>query len=441
MKKKRIDRRSFVRQSAAVTGGLMAAPFAATAGFYTEKAPATIRLAVIGCGGRGTGATAQALNAHPDVKLVAMADAFRDRLDTSLKNIKGEIDDSGNRIDVPDNRKYTGFDAYKKAMKHADVVILTTPPGFRPIHFKEAVAQGKQIFMEKPLAVDPAGIASVLETAKEAKRKKLNVVVGLQRRYQNSYLALLKRYQDGMIGDITSAQVYWNSRGVWVRKRKPSQNEMEYQMRNWYYFNWLCGDHIVEQHIHNMDVVNWFKQDYPTHSQGMGGRMVRVGPDFGEIYDHHFVEYHYGDGVVMNSQCRHQPNTMNRVDEIITGTKGRILCRAAKIEDLDGNVLFEFDKSKENNPYQTEHDLLFDAISKGEYKFDDTYHGAHTTLTAIVGRLSTYTGQVVNQQTALESGLNIQPDNYAWDATPPVLPGDNGLYPCAIPGKTEYFKS
>lgn len=441
MKNNKIDRRKFVKQTAAVTGGLMAVPFAASAGFYAEKAPAPIRVALVGCGGRGTGAAVQALQAHADVKLVAMADAFRDRLESSLTNIKGEIDNAQSRVDVPESRKFVGFDAYEKAIKEADVVILTTPPGFRPIHFKEAVKQGKHVFMEKPVATDPAGIQSVLETAKEARQKKLNVIVGLQRRYQNSYLELLKRYQDGMIGDITSAQVYWNSRGVWVRERKPSQNEMEYQMRNWYYFNWLCGDHIVEQHIHNMDVVNWFKQDYPTHAQGMGGRTVRVGPDYGEIFDHHFVEYHYGDGVVMNSQCRHQPKTMSRVDEIITGTKGRIHFGAAKIEDLDGKVLYEFDKSKENNPYQTEHDVLFDAISKGEYKFDDTDHGAYTTLTAIVGRLATYSGQIVNQQTALQSGLSIQPEEYAWDATPPVLPGKNGLYPCAVPGETSYFNT
>lgn len=441
MKNHNIDRRRFVKRSAVAASGLMAAPFAATAGFYSEKAPAPIKIALVGCGGRGTGAAAQALHAHPDVKLVAMADAFRDRLDSSLKNIREEIENADARIDVPENRKYVGFDAYKEAMKHADVVILTTPPGFRPIHFKEAIAQDKQVFMEKPMATDPAGIVSVLQTAKEAKRKKLNVVVGLQRHYQNSYLELLKRYQDGMIGDITSAQVYWNSSGVWVRKRQPSQNEMEYQMRNWYYFNWLCGDHIVEQHIHNIDVVSWFKQDFPKHAQGMGGRTVRVGPDYGEIFDHHFVEFHYDDGVVINSQCRHQPNTLSRVDEVLTGTKGKIHCGAGRIEDHDGKVLFQYDMNNENNPYQTEHDLLFDAISKGEFKFSAAEHAAHTTLTSIIGRLATYSGQVIEHDVALNSGLNLQPEEYSWDATPPVLPGENGLYPCAVPGETSYFKA
>lgn len=441
MKTNKIDRRKFVKNSALAAGGIMAVPFASQAGFYSASAPKEIKIALVGCGGRGSGAATQALLAHDDVKLVAMADAFRDRLENSLKNIREEIENADQRIEVPESRRFVGFDAYKKAIAEADVVILATPPGFRPIHFKEAVDKGKHVFMEKPVATDPAGILSVLESAREAERKKLNVVVGLQRRYQNSYLELLKRYQDGMIGDITSAQVYWNDAGVWVHERKPSQNEMEYQMRNWYYFNWLCGDHIVEQHIHNMDVVNWFKEDYPETCQGMGGRYVRVGPQFGEIFDHHFVEYHYKDGVVMNSQCRHQPRTKSRVDEVVTGTKGKIHFGAARIEDLDGNVLYQFDKSTENNPYQTEHDVLFDAISKGEYKFKNAEYAAHTTMTAIAGRLATYSGQEINLSEARNSGLNIHPEEYTWDATPPVLPGPDGLYPAAIPGETNFFKS
>ena len=173
----------------------------------------------------------------------------------------------------------------------------------------------------------------------------------------------------------------------------------------------------------------------------MGGRYVRVGPEYGEIFDHHFVEYHYKDGVVMNSQCRHQPRTKSRVDEVVTGTKGRIHFGAARIEDLDGNVLYQFDKAKENNPYQTEHDVLFDAISKGEYKFKNAEYAAHTTMTAIAGRLATYSGQEINQSEAMNSGLDIHPEEYTWDATPPVLPGPDGLYPAAIPGETNFFKS
>ncbi|WP_236980595.1 Gfo/Idh/MocA family protein [Membranihabitans maritimus] len=438
----KVNRRKFVKSSALMAGGVMAMPMGASA-FYSGTAEEEIRVALIGCGGRGTGAAAQAMKAHPKVKLVAMADAFMDRLENSYKNLKEAMgEEADTKMEVPDSRKYAGFDAYKKAMQQADVVILTTPPGFRPIHFKEAIAQDKHVFMEKPVATDPAGIQSVIDTAQEAKSKKLNVVVGLQRRYQNSYLELMKRYQDGMVGDLTSAQVFWNSRGVWVRPRKANMNEMEYQMRNWYYFNWLCGDHIVEQHIHNIDVFNWFKDDFPKTAQGMGGRTVRVGKEYGEIFDHHFVEYTFGDGSIMNAQCRHQPGTYGRVDEVLTGTKGRIYCNQARIEDLDGNTVFQFDRGeKENNPYQTEHDLLFDAISKGEYKFANAEYAAHTTLTAIVGRLATYSGQVIDQNVALNSGMSIQPEEYSWEATPPVLPGDDGLYPCAVPGETEYFKS
>ena len=190
--------------------------------------------------------------------------------------------------------------------------------------------------MEKPVATDPAGIQRVLATAAIAKQKKLNVVVGLQRHYQNSYRELFKRKD--MIGDITSMQAWWNNDGVWVRPRKDGQTEMEYQMRNWYYFVWLCGDHITEQHIHNLDVINWFKGGYPVKAQGMGGRQVRKGKENGEIFDHHYVEFQYADGSILNSQCRHIPGTMSKVDELFIGTKGKIHCGAANITDRQGKV-------------------------------------------------------------------------------------------------------
>jgi predicted dehydrogenase len=386
----------------------------------------------------------QALLTKQNVKLVAMADAFRDRLDDCFKTLNSDdLSDwsgaKGNikaKIDVPEERKFVGFDAYQKAIPLADVVILTTPPGFRPIHFEEAVKQNKHVFMEKPVATDPAGIQRVLKAAAEAKQKKLNVVVGLQRRYQNSYLELYKR--KNLIGDITSAQAWWNNEGVWVNKRKPEQTEMEYQMRNWYYFVWLCGDHITEQHIHNLDVVNWFKGGYPVRAQGMGGREVRKGADYGEIFDHHFVEFEYADGSILNSQCRHQPKTMSRVDELLVGTKGKIQCGEGKIRDRSGKVLYGFDKKGENNPYQTEHDELFAAIAKGQYKYADAENGAYSTMTSILGRMATYSGQVVEWDKAINSGLDLQPKAYAWDAAPPVLPDKDGLYTAAVPGITQY---
>lgn len=436
------SRREFVKQTGLFAGGMMMLPNLAGANFFSGASD-VIKVALIGCGGRGTGAAMQALQSKQNVKLVAMADAFQDRLDRCYKTITSEeMSDAGAKvdlktmIDVPAERRFVGFDAYQKAIPLADVVILATPPGFRPIHFEEAVKQGKHIFMEKPVATDPAGVQKVLAAAKIAKQKKLNVVVGLQRHYQNSYRELYKRKDQ--IGDIVSAQAWWNNDGVWVNPRKAGQTEMEYQMRNWYYFNWLCGDHITEQHIHNIDVVNWFKGGYPVRAQGMGGREVRKGKDHGEIFDHHFVEFQYADGSILNSQCRHQPKTMAKVDELLVGTKGRIQAGAANIVDLKGNVLYQFDKKSENNPYQTEHDELFAAIAKGEYKFADAENGAYSTMTSILGRMATYSGQVVEWDKALNSGINLQPKAYAWDAMPAVVPGADGFYPIAVPGKTKF---
>lgn len=434
------SRRKFVKQTATLAGAMMAAPLLSNANFFSGSDDA-IKIVLIGCGGRGTGAAMQALMSKQNVQLVAMADAFRDNLDKCLSNLIKTAESSDNkaikdRITVPEERKFTGFDAYLKAIPLADVVILATPPGFRPIHFEEAIKQNKHVFMEKPVATDPAGVQKVLAAAAVAKEKKLNVVVGLQRRYQNSYRELFKRKDE--IGDIVSAQAWWDNDGVWVRPRKPGQTEMEYQMRNWYYFVWLCGDHITEQHIHNLDVINWFKDGYPVKAQGLGGRQVRKGKDHGEIFDHHYVEFEYADGSLLNSQCRHIPGTMSRVDELLVGTKGRIRCGAGRITDAKGNIIYQFDRSKENNPYQTEHDELFAAIAKGEYKFADAERGAKSTMTSILGRMATYSGQVIEWDKALNSGLDLHPKVYDFAATPPVLPNADGFYPVAIPGVTKY---
>jgi len=432
------SRRNFVKTSSLLTGGLLAAPFLSSANYFSG-ADDVIKIALIGCGGRGTGAAVQALSTKQNVRLVAMADAFKDRLEDSLKNINEALEGKKDRVQVKEENKFTGFDAYKKAIAQADVVILTTPPGFRPIHFEEAVNQNKQIFMEKPVATDPNGIQRVLKAAEIAKAKKLNVVVGLQRRYQNSYRELIKRVHDGAIGDIVSAQAWWNNDGVWVHPRQPGWTEMEYQMRNWYYFVWLCGDHITEQHIHNLDVINWAMEGYPVMAQGMGGREVRKGKDYGQIFDHHFVEFHYGNGAILNSQCRHQKGTMSKVDELLIGTKGKVFCDDARITDTKGKLIYQYDLKQENQPYQTEHDELFEAVAKGEFKFWDAERGAKSTMTSILGRLATYTGQVVDWDKAINSGLNIMPTAYDFNAQPPVLPDAAGNYPVAVPGVTKFF--
>ncbi|MBK8054840.1 MAG: Gfo/Idh/MocA family oxidoreductase [Saprospiraceae bacterium] len=432
------DRRDFIKKSTLLGSGLAISPDY----FFHSSVNDTIKVAVVGCGGRGTGAAIQALSSGKNVKLVAMADAFQNRIDDSYKHITSDdATDNGHirdKVDVPAERRFVGFDAYKKAIALCDVVILATPTGFRPAHFEEAVNAGKHVFMEKPVAVDPAGIKIVLAAAEKAKAKKLNVVVGLQRHYQTVYRELMKRHQDGIIGEIVSASAWWNNDGVWVNPRKPGMTEMEYQMRNWYYFNWLCGDHICEQHIHNIDVINWAKNAYPVKARGTGGREVRKGKDNGEIFDHHIVEFEYADGTIMNSQCRHIPGTWAKVDELAIGTKGSIKFGQGIISDHKGKVLYQHNSENDPNPYQVEHDELFDAVSKGVYRFEDATNGAHSTMISILGRMATYSGQIITVDQALASNLNIMPSTLSWDADMPVKPDVNGEYAAAIPGKTKY---
>lgn len=440
---KKTNRRNFIKTSTVLTGGavLGGLPLAQAAQSWVDD---TIKIALVGCGGRGTGAAVQALLSGQNVQLVAMADAFRHRIDEAFKNITAEdlsdvvgVEGSvKSKVNVPEERKYTGFEAYKAAIQHADVVILATPPGFRPAHFAEAVAQGKHVFMEKPVAVDAPGIRKVLEAAALAKQKRLNVVVGLQRHYQNIYREWVDRLQDGAIGEVITARVYWNMGALWVRDRQPGATEMEYQMNNWYYFNWLCGDHIVEQHVHNLDVSNWVKQAYPIKAYGSGGRQVRVGKQYGEIYDHHVVEFEYADGSRMFSQCRQIPGTKEAVTEGFHGTNGSAPF-PGMIQKRGGDPSWSYNGKNDPNPYQVEHDELFAAIAKGEFKFSDAENAAKSTLTAIMGRMATYSGQLIEWDAALNSTIDLMPEKLDWKAAPKVLPGPDGMYPCAIPGLTK----
>ncbi|KGE13211.1 Gfo/Idh/MocA family protein [Sphingobacterium deserti] len=431
-------RRDFIKAGSALAGAsvLASTPVGSVFAAGTDE----IKIALIGCGGRGTGAAFDAFASGQNIKLVAMADAFQDNLQTTYDTLKEKF---GDKVDVPDSRRYVGFDGYKAAIKDADVVLLTTPPGFRPLHFEEAVKAGKHVFMEKPVAVDIPGIHKVLAIAKEAKAKKLNVVVGLQRRYQTNYREAIKRIQDGAIGDIYSGQVYWNSGGVWVRPRQANQTEMEYQMRNWYYFNWLCGDHIVEQHVHNIDVANWIKGKYPVSIQGTGSRAHRTGKEYGEIYDNFAVELTYDDGTVVYSQCRHFEGISNRVDETFQASKGRVYLSAgnqAILWDAKGNEIYRHNPKGNPNPYQQEHKELFEAVANNEYKFDNTEYGAYSTLTGIIGRIACYTGKVIKWDKAMDSTIDLSPATYAWNANPKIVPNQNGEYPVAIPGiNTELY--
>ena len=446
---KSIDRREFVKGSAAVVGTVLAGQFPTYASAY-YGVDDTIKVGLVGCGGRGTGAALQALTAAKNAKLVAMADAFEHRLNESYgyltspenEDWHGSTAEIQHQIDVPEGRRFVGFDAYKEVIPLVDVVLLVTPPGFRPLHFDAAIEAGKQVFMEKPVAVDAPGVRQVLETAKKAEQKKLNVVVGLQRHYQTEYREWISRIHDGAIGDVVLGRVYWNMGGIWIRDRASFEamlgrpaTEMEYQMWNWYYFNWLSGDHIVEQHIHNIDVANWVKQSLPVSAQGQGGRQVRKGPDVGEIFDHHIVEFEYADGSRVFSQCRQIDGCMNLVSESFHGTAGTAP-QPGQILDAGGETVFRHRGKEDPNPYQIEHDELFAAINAGEFKYTDAQLGAEATMSAILGRMATYSGNTITWDEAMASEVSLGPDSYGWGVEPPVLPNEDGTYDCAIPGLT-----
>ena len=444
--KEKTSRRAFLQKS----GGLVAASALAGTLKIARGAYAagdeTLKVALIGCGGRGTGATVQALATQGSVKLWAMADLFEDKIEQSLalllKAEKGRYDRQSHenlatKIDVPPERRFVGFDAYQKAIDSGvDVVILTTQPHFRPIHFEYAVQHGKHVFMEKPVATDVPGIRRVLAANKIAEEKNLKVGVGFQRHHDAQYVETVERLLNGAIGDLTYMRCYWNSAGARTPfVREEGMTEIYYQLRSAYYFTWLSGDHIVEQHVHNIDICNWLKGTHPVTAQGQGGRQVRVGPLVGDIYDHHSVEYTYPDGTKMFSQCRHIPGCWNEVGEYVVGNKGSANVGGGQIETGEDRWRYRGHKA---NPYQVEHDVLFDAI-RNNRPHNEAEYGAITTMTAIMGRMATYSGQVIPWDKAIQSEVSLAPDRYAWDGTPSVLPGKDGLYPCAIPGVTRFF--
>jgi len=439
---KTASRRSFLKSSSLlVAGGAIAASQVQVARGAHAFGSDTIKLGLVGCGGRGTGAAVQAMNTSGgEVKLIAMADAFADRLQGGVRGITSK---HPSKVEVPKDRQFVGFNAYQELLQtDCDLVILATPPGFRPLHFEAAVKAGKAIFAEKPVGVDPAGIRKFLAANEEAKQKGLPVAIGLQRRHERSYMNTVKAIQDGAIGDVVMARAYWNGRKPWFKTRQAGQTEMEYQMRNWYNFNWLCGDHIVEQHIHNIDVINWIMNDYPKTAQGQGGCALRQ-KDFGEIFDHHFVEFTYGDGAVMLSQCRHQPDTWTSVSEHVHGTKGYADVSGSKIYDHDGKKIHDFspktDEEKDlSQGHQQEHHDLFADIRAGKIP-QEGEHGAKSTMTAIFGRMATYSGNLLKWDECLNSDVVVSPvEKYtSYEDAPPTKPDADGWYALPTPGKTK----
>ena len=436
-KTEELSRRHFLGASAAASAALTF-PHVLDA----QKARSeTVRVGLVGCGGRGTGAATQVLNSQHNTELVAMADAFIDKVEGAHHRIN-KIHEK--KVKVTKDTMFAGFDAYKHLMEQdLDLVVLATPPGFRPLHFEQAVNKGKHVFMEKPVAVDGPGVRRVLAANEIAKKKNLLVAIGLQRRHEPQYKETIKRLQDGAIGDILYMRAFWNGGGVWTRPRQADQTELQYQMRNWYYFNWLCGDHICEQHIHNLDVINWLKDGFPVEANGQGGREVRGNPandaqatEHGEIFDHHFVEYKYADGTRMYSQCRHIRGCFNSVSEHAYGSKGESDINRSMILGKDGDA-WRFSGQRLGGHQQEQLDLV-DALAKGEI-YNEGDYGAKSTLTSILGRYATYSGKTVTWDQALNTKIELchELDNLTWDSAAPIQPDNKGLYPTAVPGRSK----
>jgi predicted dehydrogenase len=345
-----------------------------------------------------------------------MADAFEDRLESSLQTLSKQ-EEIKDKIDVAKTRKFVGFDAYKGVIENSDVVLLATPPHFRPIHLKAAIDAGKHVFAEKPVAVDAPGIRKVLAACDEARRKGLSIVSGLALRYSYPHRATIRRIHEGQIGEVRVLQANDYRGPIWVKPRKPNWTDMEYQMQNWYYFTWLSGDFNVEQHVHMLDLCSWvLKDEYPVRAYGAGGRQVRTGPEYGNIYDHHSVVYEYASGARLFATCRQQSGCMNDISAHVFGAKGTATFGRREPEILtDKRWVYDGEK---NVHQQTEHDELFASIRDGK-PINNGEYMTKSTLLAIMGRMATYTGQAVTWEEAMNSKEDLSPERYDWDAKPP----------------------
>ena len=418
------SRRAFLSTGSALTGGALlasgasAAPLGKLAGMAHVANNETLRVGLIGCGGRGTGAAANALRADPNVKLVAMGDAFGDMLENSLRSLQGQ-GDLADKIDVPEERRFVGFDAYKQVIDNVDVVLLATSPHFRPMHVEYAVEKDKHLFIEKPVACDMPGLRRIRAACLRGREKGLTMVSGLCYRYQFAKQETFKRLHDGAIGDITALQCTYNTGSLWHRGRKPEWSEMEYQMRNWLYFTWLSGDHIAEQHIHSLDKVLWAMGDEPPAKvTSSGGRIVRTDEKFGDVYDHFNTVFEWKNGVRAFSSCRQMAGTSFDVSDYAFGTKGTAALQHHRIENADGR--WRYRGEGPDDMYQNEHNAMFKAIRSGEPIWNDEYM-ISSTMMAIVGRMAAYSGQTISWEDAWKSDTDLSPVAYDWvDDVPEV---------------------
>jgi predicted dehydrogenase len=411
--------------TAAAVGGALAANLSIARSAHAAGSD-VLRVGLIGCGGRGTGAAAQALTADANVQLTAMGDAFADRLQTSLDNLRKMFSD---KVAVPDDHCFVGFDAYQSVIDSGvDVVLLTTPPHFRPAHLQAAVAAGKHVFAEKPVAVDAPGVRSVLASCEEAKKKGVSLVSGLCYRYDLAKRETIGRIHDGGVGDIVALNVNYNTGPLWMFPRKDNWSDMEWQLRNWMYFTWLSGDHNVEQHVHSLDKAAWVMRDEaPVKAVGLGGRQVRTSPEYGHIFDHHAVMYEYSDGVKLFSYCRQQAGCSVDVSDYVMGTTGTADVMKHTIKSRAGDVSWRY-RGEAPSMYQVEHDELFASIRSGK-PINNGEYMSRSTMMAILGRMTTYTGQTVTWDQALASNERLGPSEYQWGSLP--------VPPVAMPGITQ----
>lgn len=439
-----MSRRSFIRNSALTASGAALAS-ALRQGAYAAGSD-ELKIGLVGCGGRGTGAAMQALTAteYP-VKLWAMGDLFADQIEASHSMLssgaEGRYDRSSfpslsKKMDVPGERRFAGFDSFQKVIDSGiDMVILATPPHFRPEHFDAAVKAGVHVFMEKPVAVDPIGIRRIMAAAEESKRKNLSVVAGTQRRHQNHYREIIKRVQDGAIGEIVAGQCYWNMGPLWVEDAKRywdkyqagDWSDMEYQCRNWLFHVWLSGDHVCEQHVHNIDIIHWALGSNPVMVMGCGGRQERVQPQYGNGYDHFATEFEFENEVRVSSMCRQQTGASHNVSERLVGTKGQVYLDSSSGRIIGENP-YEYD-GPNVDPYVQEHVVLIDSIRNGD-GFNEAGQVARSTLSAIAGRMAAYTGRSMKWDWAMQrSALDLRPASYEF--------GDLSVDPVAVPGTTK----
>ena len=428
------SRRNFISGGMMLAGGAIVGSNLAVARGAHAFGSDTIKIGLVGCGRRGTVAAIEALaTSGGEVRLVAMADAFDNNLHTAYRSINGKHPD---KLDLQ-GRRFAGLDAYLQVMQSdADLVILATPPGFRPLHFEAAIAAGKHVFMEKPVATDAPGVRRVLAAGEIAKANGLAVAVGLQRRHEPKYQQCIQRLQDGAIGDPIFARAYWNGGPIPMRARTKDQTELAYQLRNWCHFTWLGGDQISEQHIHNLDVINWLMDAHPIEAQGQGGRFQQDEVAIGQTFDQHMVEFTYASGLKLLSQCRNLRGCWNGVGEHVHGTKGSADISTGKIYDAKGDLVWQSaagpSTGKDCRRVQ-EH--LISALRRGELP-SETEYGARSTMTAIMGRTATYSGKIVKWDAVLNSSIGLADVDslHRFEDPAPVLPGHDGLYPVPTPG-------